>query len=72
MCVCLWCAKHELTLSTDTLSQVLTCMWVVGVFCPGPVLSRGAGTLFDLKSIIMHLNNLACMWTNYVGMICWS
>lgn len=46
------------------------CGWLV-CFVP-VVLSRGAGTLFDLKSIIVHLNNLACMWTNCVGMICWS
>lgn len=43
------------------------CGWLV-YFVPA-VLSSGAGTLFDPKSIIVHLNNLACVWINCVGMI---
>lgn len=44
----------------------------VGGWCVSSQLCcpKGTGSLFDLKSIIVHLNNLACMWTNCMGMIC--
>lgn len=68
--VCVFLVRDELTLSTHTHSHTYrhACGWLV-CFVPA-VLLRGAGTLFDLKSIIVHLNNLACVWTNCVGMIC--
>lgn len=39
---------------------------LVGVLRPDR--ATKAGTLFDLESIIVHLNNSACAWTNCVGM----
>lgn len=73
VCVSVGCGER-LThhINTHALTHMQTCMWVVGVFCPSSpcFVKRGTGTLFDLKSIIMHLNNLACVWTNCVGMIC--
>lgn len=81
LCVCVYvyvCARVERGRTrlrsihahshTHTHASTYTDVHVVG-WC---VLSRlcSAGTLFDLKSIIVHLNNLACVWTNCVGTIC--
>lgn len=37
MTVCVFVVRDELALSTrtHTLSHIQTCMWLVGVFCPG-------------------------------------
>ena len=66
VCVCLqWTDRR-----TQALSHIQTCMWLVGWLVGWCVLSRPLGLFFDLKSIIVHLNNLACVWTNCVGMSC--
>lgn len=70
VCVCVG-GVERLThfINTRSLTHMHVGGWCVLSWLP---LSRqgGTGTLFNLKSIIMHLNNLACVWTNCVGMIC--
>lgn len=70
MWLCVFCGESWTRLTNvHTCSHVQTCNRLVGVSCPRRAV-RGPGTLFNLNSIIMHLNNLACVWTNCVGMIC--
>lgn len=70
VCVCGCGAENIKSHCRHKHSRTYTpCMWVVGVFCPSCAVQRELGASFDLKSIIVHLNNLACMWTNCVGMI---
>ena len=70
VCVCVG-GVERLThlINTRSLTHMHVGGWCVLSWLP---LFRqgGTGTLFNLKSIIMHLNNLACVWTNCVGMIC--
>lgn len=72
VCVCVcgkrWTRLIQCTHTTHAHTYRHACGWLV-CFVPAMLL-RGAGTLFDLESIIVHLSNLACVWTNCVGLIC--
>jgi len=57
--VCVFVGRNEFPLHAYIYRHA--CGWLV-CFVPA-VPSRGTGTLFDLKSIIVHLN-LACVLTN--------
>jgi len=72
VCVCWWWEinspyQHS---RTHTHTDMHVGGWCVLSQLPLFLVKGGTGTLFDLKSIIVHLNNLACVWTNCVGMIC--